>query len=245
MKKTIITVIALSGMATAADTYSDVLTLPETSTFWSRDTSGAGLDGFDDRYANTNIAACAGKVFLAFVAAPNIPDGGANALYYACANGNDNVASGDVTIASNQDGSIGFTMEARGGNAGEYVALTLPHNTIYEGRESDKDILTGITFSFTSSLAKGAYSAWGYTKGESQVTLLGEVKSTAADTNTLTLTAEQVKDLDRVIFVIGNEATKISVTNLKVTSTFTVPEPATATLSLLALAGLAARRRRK
>ena len=47
-----------------------------------------------------------------------------------------------------------------------------------------------------------------------------------------------------VMFVNHNTATTFTISDMKVTAAVTIPEPATATLSLLALAGLAARRRR-
>ena len=48
-----------------------------------------------------------------------------------------------------------------------------------------------------------------------------------------------------VVLVNHNNDTTFTISDMSVTAAVNVPEPATATLSLLALAGLAARRRRK
>ena len=240
MKKTLIAMFALAGMAMAADVYTDVLTLPASSTYWGKAASGdEASDHWSDSTSKNTISAT--FVNYAFVAAPNATTG---KIYYGCANGN-GYGEGDVVISTAEDKSISFNTTGRGGNGGEYVAITLSGADLIAGRESDKDTLTGVTFAFTNNVAAGAYSAWGYTDGDETVTKLS-VNETAAGTNTITLTGTQLKDLDRVIFVIGNATSNTQVTNLSVTSTFTpaVPEPATATLSLLALAGLAARRRR-
>lgn len=69
-------------------------------------------------------------------------------------------------------------------------------------------------------------------------------------TETITLTADNlstIQDSDKLIVLYRQAAggKSLGINSLSYKATVTVPEPTTATLSLLALAGLAARRRRK
>ncbi len=102
--------------------------------------------------------------------------------------------------------------------------------TLKAGRSNTTDDLTDITWQntseFTNLAANTVYS----------------LTTTSGNISTVTLTpAVTTSDnqYDNQIITGGSTATA------KFNSTYTVPEPATATLSLLALAGLAARRRRK
>ena len=84
---------------------------------------------------------------------------------------------------------------------------------------------------------------------DNNVILTLSVTGTAPDLVPGTTTINLGKDFELNKIAIGgdgaNSQNNLLVSNLSVTTTETVPEPATATLSLLALAGLAARRRRK
>ncbi len=242
MKKTLIAILALSGLAMAEGvTYSETLTLTTTSTYWGKGNSRSGDDDpahWSNSTANDGIAA--DYVYYDFIAAPNATTG---MIYYGVANGND-YGSGDVVISTAADKSISFNTLARGANGGEYVALTLSKEDLTIGAHTIGDTLVEVTLTFTNNVEKGAYSAWGYTKGATSVTNLGGVQNTASGENTLTLTESDLMNVDKLVFVIGNAKNNTQVTGLSVVSTFKTPEPATATLSLLALAGLASRRRR-
>ena len=241
MKKTIIALLALSGIAMAAE-YTGAITLPSASTYWHKGTAGDNQSNWADSTSNINITAA--SVYGTLVHPSNAAPGH---IYYGCANGN-NYASGDVVVSTNDDKSINFNTAARGGNGGEFVALTLSMDSVLAPRKTTADELVSVTFTFTNNVAAGAYSAWGYTNEATEVSSLAGPTATAVGENTFVLTADKLAELDELIFVIGNAKTNTQVTNLSVTATFaekSVPEPTTGSLSLLALAGLCARRRKK
>ena len=139
----------------------------------------------------------------------------------------------------------GFNFKVRSGVSYEYVLgiVAAPTDT------------KSLTMQFTSDLNVSA-SIWTYDKTTEEITmLLGRTTATANSPFEKTVGNLELGTNDMVVFVWsgsaeggGSGGADIKVTDVKLTATTSsaaVPEPTTATLSLLALAGLAARRRRR
>lgn len=235
MKKTLIALFALAGVA-AAD--SITLTLPE----------GAQLNPYTEALGTT----CA-NIFS------KVADD-AYGVYYGAQNGvisSLNTNEGKWSIGEN-GGSI--TMCGRDGYQGSALALVIGGDLV-AGSAIEK-----ITFSASNKVARPSMgaSAGPLTLGLAVVDNSGNILKSVSDaqfnlgaagnSNTATLSfADAItwKDGYKVLAVIegpsgsGNfGGTVYTIGDISVVAT-TIPEPTTATLSLLALAGLAARRRRK
>ena len=133
------------------------------------------------------------------------------------------------TVYLNQHGCISSNLASS--NSIEAVALST--SDLAGETSTNYTITTNESFAvITRTLMIGNYAEWsgtftldGFTERNSTATWTGIENVSETDVNTYYLTADK--------------------TGLKVTYVMSIPEPATATLSLLALAGLAARRRRK
>ena len=237
MKKTFITLLALTGIASAATS----ITLPESSDYtWVAGSNASGIGvGATSADIVQNLAAA--------ITASNIGNTDLTGWFAGTGQAYDaNDYGADVSITSTNS----FTFKCRPALSGEYVALGVE---LTEAADS-------ITLTFAND-KKAGYSVWSYDESTSTATeLIPNTGLTAAGTvnatyNTATVAPSQ-------IFVVwtanpstgnagGGQAITISDIALSyeaaanVPATPGVPEPATATLSLLALAGLAARRRRK
>ncbi len=234
MKKTLITLLALAGAAVAAD--STPITLPGSDDFkWIAGSNAAGI--------GTGATAEIVQKLATAITASNIGNtdtvgwfGGTGQSYNANAYGS------DISITS----SNSFSFKARGGLSGEYVALGV----------SLEETASAITLTFSND-KKASYSLWSYDATTSTATeLIATTGLTTAGTVDVTYNTADVNP--STLFVIWNAnpstgaetgGTSITVSNIGLKYTAApaapaVPEPATATLSLLALAGLAARRRR-
>lgn len=224
MKGTLITLLVLAGLASAE---SKSITLPGEDDFtW---VAGSNASGIGNGPSSTDVM---GKFINAI---PTSADkigwfGGTGQSY-----GSGDYGS-DISITS----SNSFTFTCRPVLSGEYVALgiELP------------EAAQGITLNFTTNNKVG-YSVWSYnstTKFVTQLianTYVDAAKSVEAGYTTAPVT-------DDMLFVVwtanhpsGNVGggKGIAISNISVS--YEVPEPATATLSLLALAGLCVRRRRR
>ena len=156
--------------------------------------------------------------------------------------------AGDVRLTTTGSTVTGFTFKARSGVSHEYVLalVSAPENVT----------TTALTMSFTPT-ANIAVSVWCFDKETESITLLKD--RTQANKNVAaTVTVDQLSLNDHQMFVFawsssatggltgGSDITVSDIAlNATTSATPSVPEPATATLSLMALAGLAARRRRK
>ncbi len=113
--------------------------------------------------------------------------------------------------------------------------------------------LTSLSFNFTMSETGNAnqtYTLWYETTAGTAVQL-AIVTDVAGTTQNTVLTAEQLAAVSidgtgefYAIFGYQGSGASAEISGISMTATTAIPEPATATLSLLALAGLAARRRR-
>ncbi len=165
-----------------------------------------------------------------------------------------NSNSGDVTGVS----SNGFTFLGRWGYSGEAVTATTSVARLLA--ENDATNLTSFTVNFAVNHVENEggtapciyVGLWSYNTTTQQAALLEHTSYNAhTDTSLKTLTANNLNlGADDVVIVSwfnqsGGRANVVSNVSFSAEGQESVPEPATAALSLLALAGLAVRRRRR
>lgn len=167
-----------------------------------------------------------------------------------------NSNSGDVSSVTGN----GFTFLGRYGYSGEAVTATTSVARLLT--ENDASELTSFSVNFavnhtwneaSSGTASNIYvGLWSYNTTTHQAALLARTSYNAHnDTSLKTLTADGLSlGADDVVIVSwfnqsGGHTNEVSNVSFSAEGQAAVPEPATATLSLLALAGLAARRRRR
>ncbi len=224
MKGTLITLLVLAGLASAA---TKSITLPGKDDFtW---VAGSNASGIGKGPSSTEVMG----QFINSVGNDKIGWFGGTGQSY----GSGDYGS-DITISS----SDSFTFRSRPSLSGEYVALGIK---LPETAQS-------ITLNFTADNKVG-YSLWSYNSTKSIVTqLIGNTYADGTGTKSFTGEYTTAPVTDDMLFVVwtanhssGNASggTDITVSNISVS--YEVPEPATATLSLLALAGLCVRRRRR
>ena len=227
MKKTLITLLALAGAAAAAD-----ITLPaETDYTWIAGSNASGI--------GTGATAEIVQQLATAITASDIGNTDKVGWFAGTGQAYDSASYGsDISIIS----SNSFSFKCRPALSGEYVALGVE---LTEAAES-------ITLTFDTSNKLG-YSLWSY-DGTTATELVGLTYQSGAGTGiTSTYTADIAAG--STIFAIwtanhpdgnagGGQTVTVSNIGLSYTAALGVPEPATATLSLLTLAGLAARRRR-
>ena len=226
MKKTIITLLAICGVAGAAP-----LTLPGTDDFtWIAGSNASGI--------GTGASVEIIEKLAAAITADNIGNtdltgwfGGTGQAYAQSSYPN------DIAITATNS----FTFVSSSTLDGEYVALGV----------SLEKAASAITLTFSND-KKAGYSLWSYDATTSTATeLIATTGLTTADTVEATYNTADVNP--STLFVVwtanpstGAESNGAQVTISDIALSYTaVPEPTTATLSLLALAGLAARRRRR
>ena len=235
MKKTLITLLALAGAA-AGETIT--LAIPADGT-----TNNGGHGSTGAEAALTNYANSADGGYMFNTGGQVNPD-----------------ASFNEGILRTDGGLVCLTLAPRHGAGGSGEAIVL------SGKELNGYEVDSFTFSITSSsctsegtvaltlavIEKGTGNTWSVNQ-RSTGTLT--VNSDSGAEVKLTLdSAIEWSDSYKVVAMIDNTAKTLTggnsptytMTGISVTATGTpvVPEPATATLSLLALCGLAARRRR-
>ena len=227
MKKTIIALLALAGMAGAADSTPIAITLPGSDDYtWIAGSNANGIGTGASAEIVTKLATA-------------ITSAGADQVGWYAGTGQAygaNDYGSDISVIS----STSFSFKSRPALSGEYVALgvTLPVNA------------DSITLSFDTTNKLG-YSVWSY-DGTTATELIGLTYQSGSGSvsqtyNTATVDASQLFVLWTANHPSGNVGggNAVTVSNIALSYTPAVPEPATATLSLLALCGLAARRRRK
>ena len=227
MKKTLIALMALTGVAAA-----DTLTLPDSDDFtWI---AGSNAKGIGTGSSDTII-----QQLAAAITNPDIGHTDLTGWFGGTGQGYAQNSYNDITITSTSS----FTFKSRPALSGEYVALGV----------SLEEAASAITLTFAND-KKAGYSLWSYDAATSTATELIATKGlTTAGTVEVTYDATDVKPSTLFVVWTANPSTGAEGGNTLVTisniglsyTTAPIPEPATATLSLLALAGLAARRRRK
>ena len=228
MKKTIITLLAICGVAGAAP-----LTLPGTDDFtWIAGSNAAGIGTGSSAEIIQNLAAA--------ITADNIGNTDLTGWFGGTGQGyGQSSYPDDIAITATNS----FTFVSSPSQGGEYVALGV----------SLEETASAITLTFSNN-KKAGYSLWSYDATTSTATeLIATTGLTEAGTVDVTYNTADVNP--STLFVVwtanpstgaeGNGATvTISDIALSYTAVPAVPEPTTAPLSLLALCGLAARRRR-
>ena len=224
MRKTLITLMALAGVAVA----DEALTLPGNDDFtWIAGSNASGIGaGASSADIVQNLASA--------ITSANIGNtdlvgwfGGTGQAYGTNDYGN------DISIISDTS----FSFICRPALSGEYVALGL----------TKAFTASSITLTFNTNKALG-YSLWSY-DGTTATELIGNTYVGTAGDVSVTYDAALVEPSQLFVVWTANHASgnagggqTVTVSNIGISY---IPEPATATLSLLALAGLAARRRRK
>ncbi len=135
-----------------------------------------------------------------------------------------------------------ITMNGMNGVGGNVLGM----KTTLDLTESLSSLQLSFTLGTTGSSTK-TYSLW-YEKNDGSVTNIVTTGASSGDV-TITLTEAQLSDLNtngtgEMYLIFGNKGDDTAIMSISNVS-MTVPEPTTTTLSLLALAGLALRRRRK
>ena len=228
MKKTFITLLTLCGVATA-----ETLTLPDTSDFtWIAGSNANGIGTGSSATIIQNLASA--------ITNPSIGNTDLTGWFGGTGQGYAQSSYNDITITSTNS----FEFKCRPVLSGEYVALGV----------SLEEAASAITLTFANDNKVG-YSLWSYDAATSTATeLIASTGLTSAGTVEVTYDTADVKS--STLFAVwtanpstghagGGTAINISNIGLSYTAAPAVPEPTTATLSLLALAGLAARRRRR
>ena len=140
-----------------------------------------------------------------------------------------------------------FSFLGRQAYGGEYVALSLKVSDILAGTgSSGGSTLTGMQFSCTISDAATCFSIWSYNTVSQEATAIRT--PVAVGTVNENFSGLNLGENDMIYVVWGRSSAGSSVSvsdiSMKASISSVVPEPGTATLGLLSLAGLLVRRRR-
>ena len=254
MKKTLIAIMALSGIA-AAETSVDIVTsmMPEVTPAFIGSGTGANIDLSWDTTFNGNAAAEATAMTSAFSTL------GINSTgYYAFNQYGNTKNSNSITL---NNGVLSIGAPSSNGSGSMFYAAIVSVADLLQGKEFDT--LNNITLTLKGD-SHGSNDSWfsiysmdttntlttivelAYNNdGTTSLKSNGEPNSWNG-TNSYTIKADALEATDKVVLLVRHSGSStLDFTNMYATANLTVPEPTTATLSLLALAGLAARRRRK
>ncbi len=227
MKKTLITLLALCGVA-AADT-TGAITLWNTG--FSVVTTGDNAGTWTTSKENTATLTSSGWTLTK-------ADG--SALQSTAANAAE--LRPNTNVGSAQGWSLDFSLKNTSSEAITFNSLTFDTlifagSGVYQGENTDRDFVFTLTYG-DKSVSTDNYTIKGNgtaNPGDGVVTFNLETDIELAVNESIAIGFDVVKGTSNPGCFLG----------LKSISAAMVPEPATATLSLLALAGLAARRRRK
>ena len=229
MKKTLIALIALAGVATAAETY--VLDMKDITFNGAEALTGGNqamtwdsTEVYDAWYAEFTIGGTGnGYTSATITTGPSGSPAGLSVIVQQ-------VNSTAVLSFGNGKSNLNDTPTLNYSTT-DVLTFAFYEDTAYIGNKTTGDYitydLTGTTL--TTSMTSGTSRAWA--NGNPGITPV----SSASIANLESLVIPEGESLDMVTLVTTGVAQNMQL----------VPEPTTATLSLLALAGLAARRRRK
>ena len=254
MKKTITALMALAGVA-AADTEKtvDITTslMPTTTPTWCGEGTGTPMDLKWNPTFSGNAASEAATLTTVF---KNLSI--ASSGYYAFNQYGSGKNSGGVSLT---DGTLTINGPSGDGSGSMFFVAVVTVEDILKG--NDFESLNNITLTLTGNSGSCVDSWFSVYSMDTTNTLTTILELAVNDSSSLkswsgsksyTINADSLEATDKlVLFVRHNDdiskvtADTLQFTGLKATANLTVPEPTTATLSLLALAGLAARRRRK
>lgn len=248
MKKTLIALMALAGIA-SAETYTPLTETEGWSAAAGRDRGYWTQDATAGTLTLTNSNWGQATATYTFEEALSGTWEFTTQVYRTSGN----AAFAFTLVGNNYAVSIG-TLEYTSGTAyyGTTDNVTAKHYSFKEVWDNGGAKVDGTEFVAGAFNTNHTATISGFTTldADNNVMLTLNVTGTAPGLTPGTTTINLGKDFELSKIAISgdgpnNHANIWTVSNMSVTTTETVPEPATATLSLLALAGLAARRRRK
>ena len=229
MKKTIITLLALAGVA-AAD---EVMPITLTATFNDEKTATFNLDDFKVT-ALTLVNTADDTVLNSMAATENdiMPDR----------------LRPNINVDSGNSWTLDFTVSNSGANDLTVNSITLSafaFNGSGDVQANNRNFLFTVSAGDTEiATDENLYIAGNSSNGQSlTITLTDSLTIAAEDSMTFSIMVEQGANATNAEGV--GRGAYLGLNTVTFNGTMPVPEPTTATLSLLALAGLAARRRRK
>ncbi len=220
MKKTIIALLALVGVA-AADTYEldmKAVTFDSAATLTSGNQAMSWADGavYETWYMEFKLSEVTATKYIATITAGD-DSKPSNGLSVSAKAGSITLGTGNKSVISSA-GSLAFTTT-------DTLTFAYYDGTAYLGNMTTKEYISASTgLPSTTTMTSGTSRAW-------------------SNSGTTKIGATSIASLDDLDIPTGYtlDMGKLMTTGVAQS----VPEPTTATLSLLALAGLAARRRRK
>ena len=240
MKKTLITLIALAGVASAAEQFetSKSITLSEASALGSHTAAFKWSDIKTQTSAATQLESLLGETDYSVLTTND-------SWYYFSADTNE--ASSKASYSYTDSSHV---IQKGSGNA-TVLTYTLDVSELLSSSFSAdySQTITDLTFTTTtSSIGDCYYTAFAISEGGDVKCLtangINNVKANVA----FTVENVELSATDKILVLYRQgDANATTITGLQIGAEGTavlIPEPATATLSLLALAGLAARRRR-
>lgn len=248
MKKTIITLLALAGVAAGVEssdiTRSMMPTSYSSTEFYATNSGWSTLSLVDNSDFLKDFESSLSTDF----ALMGLTSTSASGSYYFNHKGlTENSAGHELSYANGA-----LTLTGRSG-IGKYVCFVTDVLVSDLLNNQSPSEFAELTLSMTSTAGSNTHNLWGLYKmdAEGKITEIEAVSAIGADTATITMNASQLAGLsstDKLITFVSNRNAGGSFTISSLGYTVTpasIPEPATATLGLLALAGLAMRRRRK
>ena len=223
MKKTIIALLALAGVA-AADTYEldmKAVTFGSADTLTKSNQAMSWADGavYETWYMEFKLSEVTATEYIATITAGNATQP-SNGLSVSAKAGSITLGTGNKSVISSA-GSLEFTTT-------DTLTFAYYDGTAYLGNMTTKEYISASTgLPSTTTMTSGTSRAW----------------ANGNPTGSTQIGATSIASLDDLDIPSGYTLDMGTLMTTGVAQS--VPEPTTATLSLLALAGLAARRRRK
>ncbi len=228
MKKTIITLLVLAGVAIADTTYvltdlwkevkfgtADALTASNKSMTWD------GTKAYTSWYMEFSFTTVTATGFSATITAG--PGGGNSSGLSVSAK------SGVITLGSGNTSVIDSTKSLSFATS-DVLTFAFYDGKAYLGNKTDNTYISVTPAStLVTTMTSGTSRAW----------------ANGNPTGSTQIGATKIVNLGALTITAGEKLDMATLMKTGVAQSVTIPEPTTATLSLLALAGLAARRRRK